>query len=206
MCARYAVYGTPKDMVKVFDLIKPEDLKPDHNVCPTRAAPVVVRGEDGNELRTMKFGLLPKWAERKDPRIAARMINARAETIFEKPVYRRPVRERRCLVVANGWYEWTGPKGAKQPFYFHRGGELIAFAGAWENGTFSVITVPSNAEVRDVHPRMPVLAGTEWLEELDDPGIAALLQSAPDGSVELHPVDKAVGNVRNNGPELIRPI
>lgn len=212
MCARYAVYGTPKDMIKVFDLIRPEDLtppQPDHNVCPTRAAPVVVRTDEGNVLESMRFGLLPKWAERKDPRIAARMINARAETIFEKPVYRKPVRQRRCLVVTNGWYEWTGPKGAKQPHLMHRGGELIALAGVHENGTFSVITVPSNTEVRAIHPRMPVVLDEplRWLEpDLDDDELRALMQSAPDGSLQTHPVSRAVGNVKNNGAHLIEPV
>lgn len=211
MCARYAVYRTPKDMIKVFDLIEPADVvaEPNYNVTPTTAAPVVVRTDAGNALHSLRFGLLPKWAERKDPRLAARMINARAETIFEKPVYRRPVRERRCLVVTNGWYEWTGKAGAKTPWHMHRGGELLALAGVHENGTFSVITVPSNRELRSVHLRMPVLLDDPlaWLEpDLDDEAIRALLQSAPDGSVELHRVDRAVGNVRSAGPELIRPI
>lgn len=210
MCARYAVYGTPKDMVKIFDLIEPSDLSadPNFNVCPTDSAPVVVRSGAHNELRSYRFGLLPRWAERKDPRLAAKFLNARAETALTKPLYRKAIRERRCLVVANGWYEWKGPKGDKQPWHMHRGGDLIAFGGLYENGTFSVVTVPANSDTEDIHARMPLLLDEplKWLSELDDDGILAMMQPPAGGSVEIHRVARSVNNVRSSGPELIVPI
>jgi len=208
MCARYAVYGSPKDMVKVFDLIEPQDVDPNYNVCPTDTAPVVIKTDDGNALKSFKFGLLPKWAERKDPRLGARFINARSETVLTKPLYKKAVRSRRCLVIANGWYEWIGPKGDKQPWHMHRGGDLIAFAGLYDNGTFSVLTVAANPDTADIHARMPLLLDQplRWLEDLDDEGIEEMMQAPEAGSVFLHKVGRAVNNVRSKGAELIVPL
>ena len=161
----------------------------------------------------MRWGLVPFWA--KDPRIGRRTINARAETVASKPAFRAAFRRRRCLVPADGFYEWTGPRGKRQPLNIHRSdGNPLALAGLWESHdefgpTFTIITTAPNAYMSTIHSRMPVVLEpgdwNTWLSADDeDPAWrAALLRPAADHVLTGYPVNPAVNSVRNNGPHLL---
>ena len=162
--------------------------------------------------------LLPGWA--KDPGIATRLINARAETLAEKPAFRAAYRARRCIVPASGFYEWKAVPGGKQPYYIQPANdELFGLAGLWERwprpegtpiDTFTVITTAANATMQALHERMPVILQPAdygpWLSRDTAPErLGQLLAPCPDGMLSMHPVSKAVGNVRNEGARLIAP-
>ena len=155
----------------------------------------------------MRWGLVPHWA--KDPAVGAKMNNARAETVAEKPSFREAYRKRRCLIPANGFYEWKLESGRKQPYYIYPNrGELFAFAGLWEQRndlqTCCIITTEANAKMASVHDRMPVIVSPQeysnWLT-----GGAGLLQPCPERSIEIRRVGREVNNARNEGPGLIEP-
>ncbi|MBO4162493.1 SOS response-associated peptidase [Micromonospora antibiotica] len=214
MCGRYATTRSAGDLSAVFESYDDTEgrLGPDHNVAPTDSVPVVrVDTEQGRVLSAGRWGLVPHWA--KSAAGAARMINARAETVATSRAYAVPFARRRCLVPADGWYEWVRRSGGgKQPYFMTpRDGSVLALAGIWsrweESLTFSVLTTAAVGELAEVHDRMPLLLPPErwadWLAPADDP--AALLVPPPAGwlaGLEIRPVGTAVGNVRNNGPEL----
>ncbi len=229
---------------------------PQYNVTPSQEVPValtrVPRGRaDGGEgeggaadpatdgtapvrqLRLLRWGLVPSWA--KDPKVGMRMTNARAETLLTKPAFRRAARSRRCLVPADGWYEWqTSPvatdakgKPRKQPFYMRRGdGAGLAFAGLYEffkdpgaaEGddpwlvTFAIVTGPAEPGLDRIHDRQPVVLDPDrwaaWLDpaEQDPDVVAGLLRPDRPGRFEAHPVGRAVGNSRSEGPHLVEPV
>ncbi|MBA0125359.1 SOS response-associated peptidase [Haloechinothrix sp. YIM 98757] len=247
MCGRYAATKDPATIAREFDALdEVTDTEaapgPSYNVAPTRPVTTVVRrhprAEDGTVLTTeaasrrvrgMVWGLVPSWA--KDPSIGQRMINARAETVATKPAFRKAVARRRCLVPADGWFEWLrgsgeGRRPAKQPYYMTaRDGTSLAFAGIWETWrdpelpstasptvTCSVLTTDAVGALADIHHRMPLLMPPHlWDEWLDpDSGDVAELLAPPAADVverlEIRPVSERVGNVRNNGPELIERI
>ena len=169
-------------------------------------------GNGPRRLDVFRWGLLPFWA--KDPSAGNRMFNARGETVASKPSFRHAFTNRRCLIPADGFYEWTGLRRERQPHYIHRvDGELLAFAGLWEShDTFglssTIVTTEASAFMARLHHRMPVILEPEsweaWLA--DDPESCdpqSLIQSAADGVLASYPVSPAVGNPRNNGPELI---
>ena len=208
MCARYAIYCRPEELIEAFGLASDTAVQANYNVCPTDMAPIVLQGATANELKSYQFGLLPKWAEFEAPHMASRFVNARAETVLKRPLLRTGIHSGRCLVVANGWYEWTGPKGGKQPWYLHRGGAMFAFAGLSDNGSFSIITVPASPDLEDIHDRMPLLLDEplRWLSDLDEKNLARMLRPPEASTVERHRVAKTIGNVRATGPQLIAPI
>ena len=187
---------------------------PSFNVSPTQRSLVVLDGP--RRLDVMRWGLIPAWA--KDARIGARTINARAETVADKPAFRSAFRARRCLVPADGFYEWTGPRSKRQPHYIHRAdGHPLAFAGLWEwhaefGRSFTVITTSPSTWMSAIHTRMPaILEPGDWDAWLsagdDDPGWqAALLRPAAEDVLRRHPVSRDVNAVVNSGPELIQPI
>ncbi len=218
-----------------------QGLAPDWNVAPTKDAPVVwtrrPRGEPDaapqRRLRTLRWGLVPSWA--KDPSVGSRMINARAGSLLERPAYRRAAAARRCLVPADGWYEWQpGPAGAprgrrrKQPFYVTlAAGGTLAMAGVYELwrdptrpdgdpaawlGSFAVVTTAAEPGLARLHDRMPVvLPRDRWAEWLDpavtDAGrVASLVDGLPAGRFDAVPVSTLVNDVRRNGPELTVPL
>jgi putative SOS response-associated peptidase YedK len=208
------------------DLLGGAPFEPDYNIAPTDPVPVVlVRHPPGDraapprrQLRVARWGLVPSFA--KDTGGAARRINARAETVAELPSFRAALARRRCLVAADGWYEWARRDGGgRQPFYLTPAdGSLLAFAGLYEIWgedrllTSSIITTAAVGELDRVHDRMPlVLPPDRWAAWLDpaqaDPG-ALLDPPAADlvARLELRPVGPAVGNVTNDGPELIAPV
>ncbi|MFI5956584.1 SOS response-associated peptidase [Cryptosporangium sp. NPDC051539] len=223
MCGRYASTRSADHLVADFDAIGSdvdESLRPSYNVAPTDTVPVVrvSKSQGGRVVDAVRWGLVPSWA--KDLSGGARMMNARAESVTEKPAFRSAFARRRCLVPADGWYEWSPkPDGpGKQAWYLNRAdGELCVFAGLWEVwgsgeqrvATCSIVTTAASAPLDGVHDRMPLMLAPErwaqWLGETGEADAAALLappSAAVLAGIELRPVGPAVGNVRNNDPSL----
>jgi putative SOS response-associated peptidase YedK len=230
MCGRYAAATTAADWVEEFEVNDAPErvLAPDFNVAPTKELYLVAAGELEDALiRRMeiaRWGLIPSWA--KESSIGAKLTNARVETISEKPSFRSAFAKRRCLIPADGYYEWYRPeKGAKQPFYIHRtDGRSLAMAGLYEwwrdpanpeaepRLTCTVITTAATPELTVIHDRMPVMIEqADWAQWLDPtvPGKELpppMLEAGFHLPLVADPVSVAVGNVRNNGPSLIAPI
>jgi putative SOS response-associated peptidase YedK len=236
VCGRYAATKDPATLAAEFDALDAtEDGAPatDYNVAPTKDVVAVVqrhpRDEEGNadpsttvrNLRVMRWGLIPVWA--KDKSIGARMINARAEKAATTPAFRASVSKRRCLIPADGWYEWRREGKVKQPFFMTRtDGHSIAMAGLWsvwrdpadEDGppvvSAAVLTTDAIGQLGAIHDRMPLLMTPDkweaWLDP-DSGDVSELLATPPPldlvESLELRPVSTKVNNVRNNGPELL---
>lgn len=246
VCGRYAATKDPATLMREFDAVDGTEGRAgraDFNVAPTKNVTTVVerypRDGEGQaltdeptvrSLRVMRWGLVPFWA--KDPSVGNRMINTRAESAAEKPAFRQALSRRRCLVPADGWFEWKaaeaspGGKAAKEPFFMTGpDGESLAFAGLWETWrdpkadpaappliTFSVVTTQAVGQLAEIHDRMPlVLPKRRWGAWLD-PGLTAAedvtgLLAAPErdwlDTLEVRPVSTKVNNVRNNGPELV---
>jgi len=247
MCGRFASARRRAELLEEFSVQRDRadtDLAPDYNVAPTKKIYAVLTRNSGSpqdsapatdepaerQLRVLRWGLVPYWA--KDRAIGSRMINARAETVAEKPAYRRAFARRRCLLPADGFYEWQqvtdGEGKRKQPYYIYRSdGRVLAFAGLYELWrdpsvpeddpdswlwTATIITTRAEDEVGQIHDRMPmVIEPSAWADWLD-PGLTAtadvrpLLVPASSGALTSYPVSTAVNNVRNNGPELREPI
>lgn len=235
MCGRYASSRTSDDLAEEFEVVETriaESLEPDYNVAPTKQVHAVVERADPAErqLRALTWGLVPSWA--KDPSIGNRMINARMETVAEKPAYRKAFASRRALLPADGYFEWyptsrTDARGkpVKQPFFIRpRDGGVLAMAGLYEiwrdptradddpqrfRWTCTVLTTQAEDVLGHIHDRMPLMVERErWHAWLDPttPGDTSLLVPAAPGRLEAYPVSTAVGNVRNNGPQLVEPL
>jgi len=228
MCGRYVAKRGLDDLAAEFEA---EDaagvaLRPDWNVAPTDAVPVVLTrhrpGDRGGpvvrQLRAARWGLVPSWAP--DTRRAGKLINARAETVTELPAFRSAVRRRRCLVPADGWYEWAPrPGGAgRQPTYLTPlSGEVVAFAGLYEIWgpdrllTSSIVTTAAAGRLADVHSRMPLMlprrSWAAWLDPARE-DVTELLTPDPElvAGMELRPVGPAVGSVGNDGPGLVERV
>lgn len=222
MCGRYSVVIDEAKLRKQFtkDLITPSGgLPTNYNMAPTQDG-LVITDAQPDRLSSYRWGLVPFWA--KDLKIGARMINARSEGIEDKPSFRKPIRERRCLVIGDSFYEWKRQGGKKTPYRIVPSDDsLLVMAGIWEQWqgdgadepvyTYSVITGAPNEEMKGIHDRMPMLLTdgeqqSAWLSQsasLED--ILGLLKTPPDGTLSPYPVSPAVGNVRNNGPELHQP-
>lgn len=219
MCGRYALFGPVSRLREQFDAIVDEfEFEPRYNAAPTQWLPVIRQRPSGERVvHLLRWGLVPSWA--KDEAIGHRLFNARAETVAEKPSFRSAYRKRRCIVPANGFYEWKAVAGGKQPYYIHAAGDqLLALAGLWEYwrrpedgtriDTFTILTTDANTVMQAVHERMPVILGSDtcraWLNAGSDPAdLSSLLHPLKDVALALHPVSQAVGNVRNEGKELI---
>ena len=254
MCGRYASARKRVELLEEFSVQRDaaaESLRPDYNVAPTkpvyavlersgsrepepRAADTAAVDGDGagdggaaRELRVVRWGLVPFWA--KDPKIGSRMINARAETVAEKPAFRRAFAKRRCLLPADGYYEWQSqPGAAKQPVYISRtDGSSLAFAGLYELWrdpavaeqdadswlwTATIITTSAPDEIGVIHDRMPMIIDRDRWADWLDPAISdvadvrSLLVPAAVSGLRTYQVSPRVNSVRNNGPELIEPL
>ena len=223
MCGRYVAAKPPSELAAELgiDDVRATDLGARYNVAPTDEVYAVAVGSDGERrLGTFRWGLVPSWS--KDASGAARMINARAETVAEKPAFRQALRKRRCLIPADGFYEWLRTGKERQPFWFHRAdGGTICFAGLWEvwrakddpDGellrTCTIITTGPNAVMRPIHDRMPVVLPPEAWDRWLDKGVADvadLLAPAPDDLLVRTKVSTKVNSVRNDGPELLEPV
>ncbi|MBA3233772.1 MAG: SOS response-associated peptidase [Propionibacteriales bacterium] len=250
MCGRYASSRKPEDLVEEFEVERVEVLAPleaDYNVAPTKDVYAVFdrvsrrdrEGADGEvratrRLKSVRWGLVPSWA--KDRGIGSRMINARVETLADKPAYRKAFAKRRCLLPADGYFEWyptqqAGQSGKplKQPFFIRpRDGGVLAMAGLYEIWrdksvldesaddaflwTATVVTTSAEDAVGHIHDRMPMLVEPEryadWLDSTvsGTDELAALLVPAAPGRLEAYPVSREVNDVRNNGPQLVLPV
>ncbi|HQR79638.1 MAG TPA: SOS response-associated peptidase [Actinomycetota bacterium] len=222
MCGRYAAAKDVAALVEEFEVARPPDetLPPDYNVAPSKQVYMVVdrQTDDGiqRQLRTAKWGLVPSWA--KDPKIGNRLINARIETAAEKPSFRRAWTKRRCLLPADGYYEWYAGEGRKQPFFIHRpDGSSLAMAGLfefWKDGedwlvTTCVLTTSAPDELGRIHDRMPLLVPREnWGVWLDPDHVPTLDLAVPAmaAGLQAYPVSTDVNNVRNNGAHLLDPL
>jgi putative SOS response-associated peptidase YedK len=204
MCGRYALHSNPEVVALHFGLESLPAFAARYNLAP--AAQVLIVKRDGAALA--RWGLVPRWS--KDASIGARLGNARAETLSERPSFRHAYHRRRCLVPANGFYEWKRRGALKQPYYVHpAAGELFAFAGLWETwrevDTCTIITTEANLTMRSVHERMPVIIAPEhyagWLH-----GEEGLLRPAPAGAIRCYPVSASVNRAANDSPGLIAPL
>jgi len=223
MCGRYASARSVQDLASAFGIREDKveaHVAADWNVAPTKPIVAALDRGAGVVLTTLRWGLVPSWAD--DPSIGSRMINARLETAFEKPAFRPALEARRCLIPADGWYEWAArPDGTRQPYYLAPDdGALLAFAGLWEvwrdsEGrplpTATILTGPAPADLRDLHERAPVvLPASSWQGWLDRESVMddvrRLLQPTAPGVVSARPVGESVGDVRVNGPQLIEPV
>lgn len=228
MCGRYATTRTAVDLSALFDADdEAEPLAPTWNAAPTDPVPVVRHTSDGRRvLRTARWGLVPAWS--KEPRNGGRMINARAETVAGTPAFAGAFATRRCLVPADGWYEWRALDGRhsrsrKQPYFLTpRDGGVLAFAGLWavwgrtpgspagQLTTCSIVTTVATGPLAAVHDRMPLFLHRqrwdEWLTGAPAPELLRPPGAAEVDGIELRPVGPAVGNVRNNGPDLVRQV
>ncbi len=219
MCGRFTLAAPAEQVATQFQLPETPALRPRYNIAPTQEVAAVRATEGGRELAMLRWGLVPSWA--KDPSIGARMINARAETAAEKPAFRTALRQRRCLIPADGFYEWQAREGGKQPFHIRLAdGGLFALAGLYEHwkapdgswlSTCTILTTEANELMRPLHDRMPVIIAPEhyalWLAPgLRDVGpLQELLAPFPADQMAATPVSKAVNRVANDGPELLAP-
>lgn len=209
MCGRFTLTSEIKEIRDYFAATNQVDFSASYNISPGRDIPIVRREDGSNELALCRWGLVPHWSK-SDSKYQA--INARAETLADKPFFRDPFKKRRCLIPANGFYEWQKKNGAKQAYYFHlQNAPLFAFAGLWDHWqggqdeleSCAIITTAANDVMRPVHDRMPVILTPEsyvkWLEK----GAANLLLPFA-GELECNPVGQAVNNPQNDGAELIK--
>lgn len=217
MCGRFARKSDPKRLAKEFKVAEAPEVEPSYNVAPTHNILAVRQGGDGREMTLLKWGLVPSWA--KDAAIGAKLINARSETIEEKPSFRDAFRRRRCIIPADGFYEWKREGGGKQPYFFRLKDERpFGFAGLWDRwegeggqviNSCTILTTEANGVLRPVHDRMPVILHPEdyetWLEagERERTLLRELLRPYPEGEMTGHPVSPAVNGTRGRGPELI---
>jgi putative SOS response-associated peptidase YedK len=217
MCARYSFFSVQL-FQQEFDL-DPEGIEPHFNIAPTDVAPVVVQDANGRRLEQMQWGLVPSWS--KDASIGQKLINARAETLAEKPSFRTALKKRRCLVPADGFFEWKGEKGNKQPFFFRmRSRAPFAFAGLWEYWegtegalvTYTIVTTEPNELLATVHTRMPAIIAhhdyAAWLDHSVQRGEAVLplLSPYPAEEMEMYPVTKAMSNPSFESPAIVEPV
>jgi putative SOS response-associated peptidase YedK len=226
MCGRMTQQTDPSEIARIFDA----DLRPEseqgpwvarYNVAPTDPITVVLQRHDGRVVERHRWGLIPSWA--RSMAEGAGKINARAETVADTPAFRVAFRQRRCIVPADGFYEWRREGSRRIPFYLHPPNhELLAMAGLWSvwkdrtTGLWvpsaAVITTSANTTVGELHDRMPVILGPgSWAEWLDpdetDPGyLQSLLVPAPEDVLAIVPVSMRVNSVRNDGPDLIEPV
>lgn len=222
MCGRFALTLPVDAMSQLFDAVPGNDLPqgPNFNICPTNSVVTVLGGEDGGRrLATLRWGFIPHWY--KEPGGGPLLINARSETIAEKPAFRAACRQRRCLIPATGFYEWTkDAEGARLPWYIHRTDDApIVFAGVWQDWepkgggelmrTCAIVTCGANRPMSAIHHRMPViLEPSDWALWLGEAGhgAATLMRAAPDDALAWHRVDAAVNSNRAAGQELILPL
>jgi putative SOS response-associated peptidase YedK len=219
MCGRFTLTDPDQGLAVQFNLPKIPDMPPRYNIAPTQPVAAVRLAHDSQsrELAMLHWGLIPSWA--KDPKIGARMINARSETVAEKPSFRAAFRRRRCLIVADGFYEWQKINSAKQPFFIRlRDGQAFAFAGLWEywqgpdDSTIqscTLLTTQPNDLLRAVHNRMPVILSPKYYDLWLDPEVQQaaelqpLLRPYPEEEMEAFPVSRFVNRPANDDPKCI---
>ena len=220
MCGRFVITSTPEAMRQVFGYDQQPNFPARYNIAPTQPVPVVIIENGVRHFRLMRWGFVPSWV--KDPRKFTLLINARAETVQEKPAFKNAIRRRRCLIPADGYYEWQTAGGRKQPYFMYpRAGGPIGFAGLAEtwmgpNGeemdSVAIITAEATTGMSVLHHRVPVTIAHDqfgpWLDCRSDSAseVMELLAPPMDGAFAWHPVSPAVGRVAVDEPQLILPI
>jgi putative SOS response-associated peptidase YedK len=222
MCGRFTLTISPGQLQAAFPWVEvPQELTPRFNIAPTQPV-AVIPNDDKPRIDFFIWGLIPSWS--KDPKIGNRLINARSETLHEKPAFRAAYRRRRCLVLADGFYEWQQQpdRKIKTPFYIQlKSGKPFAFAGLWENWnspdgskvlTCTIITTSPNNLVERIHNRMPAILApdlySDWLEpgDVDPFELSNLLKPYPDDDMIAFPVSKLVNSPENDTPQCIQPL
>ena len=218
MCGRILVTSPGATIAEFFELLEVPDLSPRFNVAPSQEVGTVAQATEGRAFVPRRWGLIPSWAG--EASIGDRMINARSESVAEKPAFRDAFARRRCLVPADGFYEWTGRTRGRAPHHFRRrDGQPLAIAGVWEAWTipsgdgvvesFALLTTEANSTVRPIHGRMPVLLAPEhfstWLDPENDDRAALqrLLVPCPAAWLEARPVSSHVNDPRNDDPRCL---
>lgn len=221
MCGRFTLTLPVEAMEELFEATATDTLPPQtprYNICPTQMIPAIVAHDGARHIAPMRWGFIPRWY--KAPNDGPLLINARSETIAEKPAFRDAARKRRCLIPASGFYEWTHRLGrGKEPWYIRSTGNApLVFAGIWQGWTppeggdrlvtCAIVTCAASADIADVHDRMPVLIAPEdqalWLGE-DGDGAARLMRPAPTNSLRKHRVSTQVNSMRAEGESLVNP-
>ena len=219
MCGRFILKADPAELADFFSLTASLDAPQRFNIAPTQLVVAAAGDAEGRSWRSFRWGLIPAWA--KDVKIGSRMINARSETVFDKPAFRSAIR-RRCLIPANGFYEWGQAGSGKQPYFIClKDGRLFAIAGIWEHWespdgevieSCAILTTEANELMRSFHHRMPIIIDPEnfdlWLDPAvtDREPIESLLAPYPSERLTFYPVSRRVDNPRNDQPSLIEPV
>jgi len=223
MCGRFNLHSNPALLAQIFELLREPDWAPRFNIAPAQQTLVIRQATDGTRLATpVQWGLIPEWS--KDATGGSKMINARSETATTKPAFRDAFRKRRCLIPADGFFEWeTITQKVKQPWHISRAnGELLAFAGLWESWhdpeaeapveTCTILTTDANQFMSEIHDRMPVILSPDdwkqWLNpELQSPEpLLPLLKPAPEDWLVRVPVSTLVNNPKNETPDCLKPV
>nr|BAL56259.1 hypothetical conserved protein [uncultured Acetothermia bacterium]BAL57530.1 hypothetical conserved protein [uncultured Acetothermia bacterium]BAL59000.1 hypothetical conserved protein [Candidatus Acetothermum autotrophicum] len=220
MCGRFSLTLNAEQIESRLGVSVPQSYRPRYNIAPTQEILALISEGQGRILQHLRWGLIPHWA--KDPKIAQKLINARAETLWEKPSFRDAVRRRRCLIIADGFYEWRQtPQGKKIPVYVRlKSKEPFGFAGLWETWqspdgqtlkTCTIITTEPNELIKPIHNRMPVIVPRDLEELWLDPSPKAraelerVLRPYRAEELELFDVSSAVNSPTNDGPECVQP-
>ena len=214
MCGRYTDTKRDKQFLVRMGIEQAEmEFVPRYNVAPTQQCGIVIRDSSGLKLNRARWGLVPSWA---DAKIGASLINARCETAATKPAFRNSFKKRRCLVLADGFYEWRKIKGIKQPYFIHlKGGRPFVFAGLWERwneeATFTILTVAPNELCSQVHNRMPLILREDhlsrWLDsETHSAELSKLLVPYSSSEMDFFPVSRIVNSAAVDSPDCVKPI
>ncbi len=211
MCGRYAIFAAPHRLIELFGSEVIPNFPARFNAAPLQDMPIIVK----NRIGSARWGLLPPWGIADDKGLCAKMINARSETVAEKPAFRDSwAKGRRCLVPANGFFEWKGAGDAKQAYYLHhKTNDVIAFAGLWAKKddlvTFTVLTKEVDADIADVHHRMPVMftpdQARDWFAA-DEKDAVAMIKGASGRDMAFYPVGRDVGKVANDHEDLLKEV
>ncbi len=220
MCGRYLITSAPEAFRRLFRYDEQPNFPPRYNVAPTQPVPIVRMVEGRRQFALVRWGLVPSWV--KDPRNFSLLVNARGESVNDKAAFRNAMKRRRCLFLADGFYDWKDEGRTKRPFCVRpEDGQPIAFAGLWEswmgpNGeemeTATIITTEANRSLAVIHHRMPVIVPPEafdfWLDcaKVDAVTAAALIAPAPEGALEAYEISTAVNRVANDNPQVIEPL
>jgi putative SOS response-associated peptidase YedK len=220
MCGRFVITSPPAALRQIFGYVEQPNFPPRHNIAPTQPIPVVILENGARHFRLMRWGLLPSWV--KDPRKFSLLINARAETVREKPAFKNAIKRRRCLVPADGYYEWQASGQGKRPYFIHRRDDaLMGLAGLAEtwigpNGeeldTVAIVTAAAGADLATLHHRVPVSITPDDFERWLDCGadgaesVMALLTPSREGEFAWHEVSTRVNRVANDDAQLVLPI
>jgi putative SOS response-associated peptidase YedK len=220
MCGRFVITSPPEALRQIFGYVEQPNFPPRHNIAPTQPIPVVIVEHDGRHFRLMRWGLIPAWV--KDPRKFTLLINARSETIEAKPAFKNALKRRRCLIPADGYYEWQASARGKRPYFIHRRDGrpfgLAALAETWmgpngeELDTVAIVTAPASADLAVLHHRVPVTLMADdfdrWLDcrAFDVDAAMELLTGPGEGEFVWHEVSTRVNSAANDDAQLLLPI